>query len=315
MSVPFRASGPFDLLRVIPAMFDFVPEDAVVVAAINGGYVAMAGRLDLAMPEDVAEQQCAAVADAVVRANADFVLLVRYCTTITDEAAVGDSIAMHLMGDHIPVMLNVTVTGSQIDGSAVFTVAGDPTVYPAPSASDILTMAGTGHARRRDDVERSIEPGPRADSISALVALRRTQGTPVAPNAATLWERLLTEPVSAMSDDDVADAVHALSDPMLFDRIMLADPVPSPCVEGMRDRLVADASRMERLTELAACLTDAEAAPVLNCLAVTAYANGMGALLNVTEDRLRRTRQPMEPMAFLMLTLAAAGISPTRGMP
>lgn len=72
---------------------------------------------------------------------------------------------------------------------------------------------------------------------------------------------------------------------------------------------------MERLTELAACLADAEAAPVLNCLAVTAYANGMGALLNVTEDRLRRTRQPMEPMAFLMLTLAAAGISPTRGMP
>ena len=315
MSVPFRASGPFDLLRVIPTMFDFVPEDAVVVAAINRGVVSMAARLDLDMPEGEAEQQCAAVADAVVRANADFVLLVRYCTTITDEAAVGDSIAMHLMGDHIPVMLNVTVTGSQIDGSAVFTVAGDPVVYPAPSAADIVSMSVRGPVRRRDDVERSIEPGPRADSISALVALRRSQDAPVAPDAATLWERLLTEPLTAMSDTDVADAVHALSDPLVLDRVMLADSVPSPSVEGMRDRLVADASRIERLTELVTCLTDAEAAPVLNCLAVTAYANGMGALLNVTEDRLRRTRQPMEPMAFLMLTLAAAGISPTRGMP
>ena len=34
----------------------------------------------------------------------------------------------------------------------------------------------------------------------------------------------------------------------------------------MRDRLVADASRIERLTELAACLTDAEAARVLEVL-------------------------------------------------
>lgn len=50
MSVPFRASGPFDLLRVIPTMFDFVPEDAVVVAAINRGVVSMAARLDLDMP-------------------------------------------------------------------------------------------------------------------------------------------------------------------------------------------------------------------------------------------------------------------------
>lgn len=315
MSVPFRASGPFDLLRVIPTMFDFVPEDAVVVAAINRGVVSMAARLDLDMPEGEAEQQCAAVADAVVRANADFVLLVRYCTTITDEAAVGDSIAMHLMGDHIPVMLNVTVTGSQIDGSAVFTVAGDPVVYPAPSAADIVSMSVRGPVRRRDDVERSIEPGPRADSISALVALRRSQDAPVAPDAATLWERLLTEPLTAMSDTDVADAVHALSDPLVLDRVMLADSVPSPSVEGMRDRLVADASRIERLTELVACLTDEVASPVLTCLAVTAYANGLGALLNVTEARLQRTRTPMEPLAHVMFALAAAGISPTQGLP
>lgn len=311
----FRVSTTFDLLTVVPALLGFVPEDDVVTVVVKDGRACLSTRLDLNLPPKIAEEQAAFVADAVTRTDADMVLLVRYCTTTDDEAHIGDSIALHLSCDGVPIVADLTVRGSQIEGTAVYTHAGDATVHAAPTLADLPDGLSARVARTRDEVARSIEPGSRAATVSALVAALRAK-TP-APDAATLL-RVLTEPVATVSDADVAAAVHALADVDVLNRVMTAQPVDAPTIDhvsGMRARLLADATRVERFTELAACLTDDEAAPVLSCLLVTAYAHGLGALVNITSERLQRTRTHRHPLVEWVEELAHAGSDPARTLP
>ncbi len=319
MSALFSVNGPFDLLNAVPLAFRFIPEDATVILCFDSGRLVLGSRIDLSISAEEVDAQAGVITEAVTRnGGCDAVVLVNYCTRLMDSIGLMDTIGLCLTAAEVNVMATITVQGSQIDGTAVFTCADDPTVYPAPTVADLLPGFPL-MALDRDTNARSVEPGPRADAVSARVAAFRDSGA--ACDAESL-DRALWASASTLSDDAVARAVHAMSDVGMLDAVLIGwtaasgqDPDTAPTVEGMRARLTQDATRVERLVELSACLTDTEAAPVLSCLVVAAFASGNGALANIALARLSRTNADRHPFVIVVDGLLSRGLDPARYLP
>lgn len=295
MTTIIRITDPYSLLANVPVLCGFIPEDSLVCIGIKPGQdVPMAARMDLSLPDGKAETMTAQIADALAQHGATEAFLINYFTTVADDHDQAlTTLALRLFADDIAVRWIVSVHGSQRDGTAVYTVAGDMCPFPAPTVAELPKEFGNV-GRTRPQLAAALEPGSRAARIGAALAeMRAADIRPTREDFADAIDQALSTPARPLTNRALALAIWGLSDADVCDLVMLGLRADTPWNDrlavGMSQRL-ADPDRVERLIELASVTPDVFAVPVLNCLLVNAYAMGQGALVNLVRTKLGESR-------------------------
>ena len=219
------------------------------------------------------------------------------------------------------------------------------TEVPGPDAAPSLEfamVAGSAPAASRSVLEGRCAAGPRADAVGRECArLLRTDGEVTVERGAAVWGRLLRDGTDLAGFSDAAVALaavslHAGGTPALRDALagwltpgfLTAQEMHPVALAGLREHLplpwwdsprgqadpATSARLLDRLIQVAGCLPDPYAVPVLTVLAHTAWNQGNGIIARVALDRARA----VDPAYYLAALLdrmvtegcAQGGVSP-----
>ena len=205
----------------------------------------------------------------------------------------------------------------------------------APAALEFAFTTGSAPATSRTLLARRCAAGSRAALVGRQCdRLAGTDGEAggevTVERGAAVWGRLLTGPAdpSAYSDATLALAalsLHAGGRPALRDALagLLApgevsiESLSTDAMTALREHLTlptppapaTTARLLDRLIQLAACVPDEYAVPVLTVLANTAWHQGNGAVARVALDRARAA-DPDHVLAALLDQMVTLGIRP-----
>lgn len=344
-----RLSTPADLLAAVPHLLGFQPTDSLVLVTLHrvadASRVGMVARLDLP-DEGEATAAVEALLPALQREDPTTALLVGYGTVTADVVTAVEVAAGVLAANGLQPMDRFTVIGDRwrsLDCTDIDCCPPTGTAMPgadAPAGLEIAVTTGSSPSPSRDAMAQRVAAGPRAPAVGRECARQSsTKGEVTVERGAAAWGRLLDvcDPLDlgVFSDGTLALAtlsLHADDKPALRDALaawlspgtMALEQIAGPALDGLRvhlplpwwqasiDHEVAASARrvlIDRLVELAACLPDQHAAPVLTLLAQVAWAQGSGALANVAISRALAA-QPDYRLALLLDRMLTLGMRP-----
>ena len=347
LPAPARIRGPGDLVVATPYLLGFRPESSLVLLATGGPrrQTRMTARVDLP-PESAPAAELGpyltGLCQAVGRAGAEQVSVLVYPGALEDPALHG----LELPRRDLVEALGATFARGGLEVvEALCVVATDDgqerywsylcswehccpregTVTDERTGTDVrLAFVGVGRAPRRDRAElvASLAPADEEDPAAAVLNIAVEAATEAfveqvlgcGPNqlaALRRWRRRtatrLDAALRAAALDPAAGRLDVDTQALLV--VALLDL-------QVRDLLVAEALRGERLPELGDALTplvrrvrsDA-LAPVAATQAMVSYLRGDGALAWVAVDRALAD-DPEHPLASLLARSLAAGLPP-----
>lgn len=210
-----RASGPEDLLALIPYLLGFQPVESLVIVMVRDQRVVLTGRIDLPQVADEVDHVAAHFTEVADRHNVDTCVAAVY----TADWPLAHLVLLCLAGaDELGMAMGLHC-GRTADDEPCFRVLGDDGELDGPYGFDPGTsvaateavVAGLGVLPDRDSLTQRIAPGQR-EVTDAVVAAAEDVGLPdTRPERAALMERTLTrclgaptDPVPAASDADCA---------------------------------------------------------------------------------------------------------------
>jgi hypothetical protein len=305
-----RASGPAEILQVIPYLLGFHPEHSVVIVAMRGMAVVVSARYDLDAPPEYAEPLCHSAASA----GATGVLVALY-----DESITGHPLAHRGYRDQLRELFDKYEL-NEVDALAVgggrwwsYRCQTDSCCPPEGTALVAAGAVAAGAVAEglvalpgRADLEAELVPdeGPMADVLAALLAIGE-------------------------EDDDRPDVVLRAEDWAAVRRFVRdarrGSVVPSPeqaarVLWALMDIAVRDAtvgfltSRPEREVEVAwrdlvRVAPPLWRAPVATVYALWCLAGGSGARANIAIEAALAAN-PYYSMAQLLDETQLRGVNP-----
>ena len=337
-------STPADVLSVVPHLLGFhVDRSLVLVCLTTTGRrtrLGMVARVDLPGPGQASEV-ADALPPAVAREDPEAVILVAYGTADDDGRVAAEVVAAALTEVGVRVRDRVLVTDQRwrsLDwpGEQAWADVPGP---DAPAALEFAFTTGSAPATSRTLLARRCAAGSRAALVGRQCdrlagtdgeAGGEAGGEVTIERGAAVWGRLLTGPAdpSAYSDATLALAalsLHAGGKPALRDALagLLApgevsiESLSPDAMTALREHLTpptppspaTTAHLLDRLIQVAACVPDEYAVPVLTVLANTAWHQGNGAVARVALDRARAA-DPDYVLAALLDQMVTLGIRP-----
>ena len=340
-----RLFSPVDILSVVPHLLGFHPFQALVLVCLHthgtGSRVGMVARIDL--PEEGHAADAAdALLPAVAREDPDAAILIAYGTPEDEGTVAADALTDALTEVGIQMRDRLLV----VQGQWRSLDSPDPqdwTVVPGPDAGPSLefaVLAGSAPAASRSVLEARVAAGIRASAVGRECArLDRSRDEVTVERGAAVWGRLLMDRTGPAQFTDAtvalaAVSLHAGGTPALRDAlagwlspgVLAGDEMHPVALAGLREHLplpwsqvsrghdnpAASARLVDRLIQVAGCLPDACAVPVLTVLAHTAWAHGNGAVARVALDRALAA-DPSYVLAVLLDQLVTGGMRPAVG--
>ncbi len=216
MTADITLRGPDEVIAVLPYQLGYHPRDSVVAVALRGRTMGMVARADLP-PEEYAAEVAATLVGPLVRDGATSVVVVAWEDAPDASTAVTLALVEQLEGEGVEVLdVAVVRDGRRFspicaerccppDGEAL----RDPSTVPAVAE---LVALGKAPLASRDDVDRLVDPGPRAESLGRVLATRATRA-PGRRRWARAWAEVLgADPTAPVRDAALADAVLSLAD-------------------------------------------------------------------------------------------------------
>lgn len=313
MTASISVKGVSDLLGTIPTLLGYVPTDSVVLLGVFGGRVVVTARTDAGPLTHESMGQLGHVTAAIRRCEVDSVLLVGYHTGAASNAIpLINAVRSAFTAFGVKVEPPVYVTGDQLSGEAVYScMCSNPACARTGTVPLPIAIPGFAVADSRNDLAARVEAGPRAESVGKALAALTERLSPAEAQAAVL--AILESPSARLTDPELALAAHALRDPHYQAMATIGLPLNSgesgaDDFGGAVKRITEDATRIERLTELVACLPDHQAVQCLEVLAANAYWRGDGALANIALARAKR--HGLSEFGCLVDSALEAGIPP-----
>jgi len=304
----------------------------------KGARVGMVARMDLPV-EGQAAEAADALLPALAREDPDAAVVIAYGTP-ADEGTVAVEVLSGALSE-----VGVQVRGRLVVVEGRWQSLDSPdrhdwTVVPGPDAAaslEFAVVAGSAPVASRSVLEGRCAAGARADAVGRECArLDRVHGEVTVERGAAVWGRLLLDraDLAGFPDATVALAavsLHAGGTPALRDALAgwltpgvltthemhpvalagLREHLPLPWWDSPRGRAdPATAARLvDRLIQVAGCLPDPYAVPVLTVLAHTAWNQGNGAVARVALDRARAA-DPAYYLAALLDRVVTEGMRP-----
>ena len=336
-------SSPVDVLSAVPHLLGFHPSQSLVLVCLSsshgqGARVGMIARIDL--PEEGhADEVADALLPAVAREDPDAAVLIAYGTPEDDGTVAAEvlSAALTEVGVRVRARLVVVEERWQSIDSPDRNVWA---VVPGPDAAPSLEFAvvtGSAPVASRSVLEGRCAAGPRADAVGRECArLLLTDSEVTVERGTAVWGRLLRDGTDLAGFSDAAVALaavslHAGGTPALRDALagwltpgfLTAQEMHPVALAGLREHLPlpwwdsprgqadpATAARLlDRLIQVAGCLPDPYAVPVLTVLAHTAWNQGNGIIARVALDRARAA-DPAYYLAALLDRIVTEGMQP-----
>ncbi|MBB5808588.1 hypothetical protein F4560_008356 [Saccharothrix ecbatanensis] len=314
---PTRLTDPGDLIAAVPHLLGFHPADSMVVLVVRDHDIAMTLRIDLP-PPDAAHRVAEQLAGPLSRCGSAKAVVVVIGGGSGDppEDLPHDSL-VDVMDDalhaaRVPLLL-AAWTRATAKGEAWFDYhdAGTSGTVPDPTSTAFAAKsAADGHVTyaNRAAMGELLAPDPaevlsrRATLLNRLAA----DAEPLPPDG-TVPPRhrdlIHAEVVRAagrkrpLTDSEVADLAHALSDPWVRDSAL------GYCV-GQHAR-----SAEALWTELTRACPAPERAEPASLLAFSAYVNGLGTLASLALDRAEQAH-PGHRLTELLRAALETGLSP-----
>jgi hypothetical protein len=308
-----RASGPAEIVQIIPYQLGFHPEESVVLLGLRGRRMAVSVRFDLDAPAAAAEPWCA----AAHKAGADRVVVAIYSE---DEHGAGlphrgylDELA-ELFAKYGLEEVDALLVGAgrwwsyRCSSDRCCPRAGTPVDRDGAIAAGAVAEGLVALPSRRE-LEKELAPDPVAvrqvdDALYRWGVAELDEG-PLADTvvrardwaAVRAFVRDAETPGYRPSPDEAAKVLAALTDLYVRDATVgfLALPPKQP---------VADAWRL--LTRMA---PEHARAPVATIYALWCFARGSGARTNVAVD-VALAADPDYSMAILLAEMQTAGMNP-----
>ena len=311
---PTDLRDPGDLVAAVPHLLGFHPSDSAVVLAVRGHEVAMTLRADL--PPPGARGTAARLVAPLARCRADRAVVIVVGGGSSDppedlpHAALVDELddALHAVG--VPLLVAVW-TRATAKGERWFDYhdVGTAGTVPDPSSTTLAARsAADGHVtyRSREALGDLLAPDP-PEALSRRTALlnRRSADDPEPDDTVPVRHRDLihAEVLRAASrkrpltDDEVADLAHALSNPLTRDASL------AYCV-GEHAR-----SAEALWTELTRASPAPERAEPATLLAFSAYIRGHGVLAFMALERAEEA-YPGHRLTGLLRAALTGGLPP-----
>jgi Domain of unknown function (DUF4192) len=311
-----RASGPGEVLQVVPYLLGFHPEQSVVLIALRGRRILVSARYDLEAPPEMAVPWMVAAG----RERATSILVAVYSDLLDGPPLAhrehADRLA-ELAGDRELTVTDRLAVGADrwwsYDCSNAQCCPPEGTLLDRNGAVAVGAVAeGLVSLPRRSDLEAELAPLPvRVAEVSAELE-RAEQGTPVDLSAEEVrardWatvRRFVRESEQRQGSipaEEAAAVLRALLDLHVRDATLghLAGR-PRPQVTSAWRELVQVAPPAWR-------------APVATLYAFWCYAAGQGARTNVAIEAALAA-DPDYSMAHLLDQLVASGVNPLRFIP
>lgn len=285
---PPRLHDPGDLIAAVPHLLGFHPADSVVVLVVEHRTVAMALRADLPPPDrpggalerllTPASRHRGATTAAVVvgGGSGDPPEHLPHDALVDD---LDDALLVLGMPLALAVWVRATAKGERWFG---YHDAGTTGTTPDPASTALAAAtAARGYVTypSREAMAEVLEPDP-PEALSRRSALLNRRATePEEPAPARRQELIRSEVLRAttrkrpLTDEEVVDLAHALSDPLVRDASL------GYCVGDH----AADAEVL--WTELTRASPVPERAEPATLLAFSAYLRGMGSLASLALER------------------------------
>jgi len=342
-TAPICLSSPVDVLSAVPHLLGFHPSQSLVLVCLSSSHgqsarVGMIARIDL--PEEGhADEVADALLPAVAREDPDAAVLIAYGTPEDDGTVAAEVLSAALTEVGVRVRARLVVVEERwqsIDSPGRNVWAEVPGPDAAPSL-EFAVVTGSAPVASRSVLEGRCAAGPRADAVGRECArLLLTDSEVTVERGTAVWGRLLRDGTDLAGFSDAAVALaavslHAGGTPALRDALAgwltpgfltaqemhpvalagLREHVPLPWWESpQRQADPATAARLlDRLIQVAGCLPDPYAVPVLTVLAHTAWNQGNGIIARVALDRARAA-DPAYYLAALLDRMVTEGMQP-----
>ncbi|GAA1310868.1 DUF4192 domain-containing protein [Saccharothrix xinjiangensis] len=310
--LPPRLHDPGDLIAAVPHLLGFHPADSVVLLVVEHHTVAMTLRADLPPPDHPAGPVERLLTPAARHRGATTVAVVVGGGSgdppedLPHDALV-DELDDALLALDLPLVLAVWVRATA-RGEPWFDYhdAGTTGATPDPASTPLAAAtAARGHVTHpsREAMAEVLEPDPPGalSRRAALLNRRVTDPEEVAP--ARHHDLIRSEVLRAtarkrpLTDEEVADLAHALSDPLVRDASL------GYCVGDH----AADAEVL--WTELTRASPTPERAEPATLLAFSAYLRGMGSLASLALERAAEAN-PGHRLSELLREALDTGLPP-----